>query len=234
MQLTHPADAEEADPDLRQRRQPPRPPPGRRSRQDLSQATATRSALSASSGGQRLGPRPSTRSTNAAVSAMNACPEPIEKSSIWVGGGRWTIRLDRVDGSPAVHSHHDRISRAEDLRAEVVSDRVVAGAGDDNREPVVHRQDHRRRVDVVLAAVGLPGPDGAGRKYLFDLAAGQPPRHVEVVDVQIAEDPAAGRDVPLVGRLVVVSTHPQRVQGPGGARGDELARAGESRHRTGA
>ena len=83
-------------------------------------------------------------------------------------------------------------------------------------------------VDVVLAAVGLPGPDGSGRKHLFDLAAGQPPRHVEVVDVQIAEDPAAGRDVPLVGRLVVVSTHPQRVQGPGVARGDEFPRCAKA------
>ena len=133
-----------------------------------------------------------------------------------------------MDGGPIVDSHHDRIAGAEDLGTEVVADRIVSSSGDHHREPVVHRQHHRRGVDVTLAAVRLPGPHRAGREHLLDLATGQPPRHVEVVDVQIDEDPAAGRDVALIGGLVVVSAHPQRVQVPTRACGNEFPRSAKA------
>ena len=120
-------------------------------------------------------------------------------------------RTRTTSGRP--HRRHG-VARADELEPHAVASRVLSRAVDDDRHPVVHLQDDRRRVDVAMAGEALEDADGARGERARHLAPGEPAREVEVVDVHVAEDPAARRDEVLGRRARVVHRDPQGAQRP--------------------
>src|SRR5438094_769478 len=114
--------------------------------------------------------------------------EPVEEAFVRPGAERRGLRLYRFERRPLVESDGDRVVGRQQLDPEVVTARIMARACDHDRQAVSHRQEDRGRVDVAVLRELLPAPDRAHRVDAVDLAAGEPARDVEVVDVQVAED----------------------------------------------
>ena len=121
-----------------------------------------------------------------------------------------------------------------DLHAHVVAAAVVAGGADEDEGAVVEGEHGGGGVDVARLAEERRALVGAGRVDRGDLASGDEPQDVEVVDVAVAEDAARRRDVVGVRRGLVVGGRADRVDEPELAGVDRgLARCG-SRCRTAA
>ena len=77
------------------------------------------------------------------------------------------------------------------LEPDVLPERVVPGAGDDDLHPVRRHGQDRADVRIVELGVLVLGAHGLGGVHRLDLGAGQPADEVEVVHVHVAEDAAA-------------------------------------------
>jgi hypothetical protein len=197
---------------------------GRRSARDRSAATAISSARRASSGVHGLWPPSARRPRRSAAHVGTRCRS----------GGRSRCRprrrghagLDRAQGRVPVHPHGDAVAGPVELRPDVVAERVVPRAREDRERAVVEPQDGGRGVDVAVAFEHPVGQDGAVGVDLDDLATGQPAQHVEVVDVEVAEDAARVGHVALVGRRGIVAGQADQVEATEGPRPHRLARGG--------
>ncbi len=89
----------------------------------------------------------------------------------------------------------DTVGGAVQLEPDVVPARVVAGVGHDRGGAVVEGEQGLRGGDVAELGEEVVTAGAAGGVDLDDLAAGDPPHRVEVVDRAVAEDPARDGDV---------------------------------------
>ena len=102
---------------------------------------------------------------------------------------------------------------------------VVAGRGDRRQRAVVERQQRGAGVGITRLGeepLALVAADGVHRRHL---GARDETDDVEVVDVAVAEDAAAGGQVVRRGRRLVVGGRADRVDEPQLARADCLPRA---------
>lgn len=133
-------------------------------------------------------------------------------------------RLERADRRPRAEPDGHAVARAEDLRPDVVAERVVARHVEDRERPVPHPQGGDCGVHVAVLPEHLEAAHRAVGVDLLDLARRKPPDDVEVVDGEVAEEPARDRDVRLVGRRGVVAGEADQVDGAELARLDQPPR----------
>src|SRR5438128_3707335 len=136
----------------------------------------------------------------AAVRGLEALDEIRIAGAVWLR----RARLDRADRAAAVDTDGDAVRAAEDLEPHVVTERVQARAGEDPERAAAEPEDGDGRVDVAVTLEPGGLPDGAVGVDLGDLLAGDVADGVEVVNVQVAEDPARAGDVFLGRRRRVV------------------------------
>ena len=87
------------------------------------------------------------------------------------------------------------VGGAVQLEPDVVPARVVAGVGHDAGGAVVEGEQGLRGGDVAELGEEVVTAGASGGVDLDDLATGDPPHGVEVVDRAVAEDPAGDGDV---------------------------------------
>src|SRR6478752_4562493 len=101
---------------------------------------------------------------------------------------RGHTRFDRAERGAWPEADGHAIARAEQLRPDVVAERIVARAGQGDERSVRHTQGRDRRVDVVVLREHRKAADAPIGIDLLHLASGQPAQDIEVVDGKIAEE----------------------------------------------
>ena len=121
------------------------------------------------------------------------------------GGGRLRgARFERADRAARVQAGGDAVPGAEELEPDVVAERIVPCSREDRKRPAAQLEHGGRDVDVVVVGEPRRLAHGAVGVDLDDLLARDEAQRVEVVDVEVAEDAARGRDVGLGGRGGIV------------------------------
>src|SRR5438477_4705091 len=141
----------------------------------------------------------------------------------------WNAGLDRAYRCPRPEPDADRILRAVQLRADVVTERIVARDLDDSERTVVHPERRDGRVDVVVLGEHREATHVAIGVDLRNFAPGQPAEDVEVMDREVPEQPTRLRDIGLVWRLGVVADQVEVVERAELAAGEHPARLSVAR-----
>src|SRR5207244_7960457 len=126
-----------------------------------------------------------------AISGLEPIPE-VAMGGPWRAGGS---RLHRTNRAAGVLTHHDAVARPEHLEPDVVAERIATRPGNDHEAASRQMQDGRSDIDVFELAHPGSVEAGADGIHLGDLFSADEANRVEVVDVEIAEDPAGGGDV---------------------------------------
>ena len=141
----------------------------------------------------------------------------------------WNAGLDRANRCPRPEPDADRILRAVQLRADVVTERIVARDLDDAERTVVHPERRDGRVDVVVLGEHREATHVAIGVDLRNFAPGHPAEDVEVMDREVPEQPTRLRDIGLVWRLGVVADQVEVVERAELAAGEHPARLSVAR-----
>src|SRR6187551_1619406 len=104
-------------------------------------------------------------------------------------GRRRHARLDRAERRARAKADRHAVARTEQLRTDVVAERIVARTGQGHERSICHAQCRHSRVDVVVLRKHRKAPDAPIGIDLLNLAVGQPAQDIEVVDRKIAEQP---------------------------------------------
>src|SRR5205807_7664924 len=121
-------------------------------------------------------------------------------------------RARRAERGALVEADGDAVGTAEDLDPDVVPERIPAGAGEDPECAAAQPEDGDGGVDVAVPLEPAQLPDGAVGVDLRDLLPRDVANRVEVVDVQVAEDPARPGDELLCRSRRVVGGGPNDEQ----------------------
>src|SRR4051812_30651874 len=132
--------------------------------------------------------------------------------------------LGGMERRSVVDPDADAVGCAEDFEPDVVSERVRTGSRHDCERAAAQAEDHCGGVDVAELREPRSLAHGTVRGDLRDLVAGDEADRVEVVDVQVAEDAARGRDVRLRRRRRVVRSGAEGEQRAGFAGRDRTPR----------
>src|SRR5438445_428191 len=115
--------------------------------------------------------------------------ESFHEVAVSLGTRRLPSRLDRSQWSAIVPTHCHAVLQAEELHAHVVSARIVSCRREDARGAALEPQRGTCRIDVFVPGeqliVGF-----AVRVYLYDSLPEHPCRNIEIMDREVAPDPA--------------------------------------------